>query len=119
MKRYYKLLKDMPYHAKDSLLNSASKWYIWETGPTGSQYSLPAEVVENCPDWFEEVFPNWIQNEPCWFLSFNGMVVSEYFDRDRHSSLARCGNLFKSHEDAEMMNVKVQQIFQPFADESI
>lgn len=116
MTKFYQLLKDMPFHAKGSLLVCADKWYIWETGLTTEQYALPVEIVENCPEWFEEAFPNWVQNEPCWFISFSGIVVRDYFDRNKHSALARFGNLFKSEADAEIMNTKLSEIFEPFAD---
>ena len=108
----------MPLHAKGSLLVGAGSWYIWELGTNETQYSLPSELVEKCEDWFEEAFPNWVQGEPCWFLTFNGMVANDHFDRNKHSSLARCGNLFKSHDDAELMNVRMLQLFQPFVDGS-
>lgn len=114
--QFYKLLKDMPHHKAGSLLIKTNTAYIWETGAPNEQYALGAEIVENNEEWFEETFPNWVQNEPCWFLSFNGLVVRDHFDRNQHSTLARFGNLFKSAEDAELMLEKIKQVFQPFAD---
>lgn len=114
--QFYKLLQDMPHHKAGELLVKTNTAYVWEIGSPHEQYALGAEIVENTPEWFEETFPNWVQNEQCWFLSFNGLVVRDYFDRNKHSAIARFGNLFKSAEDAEVMLEKVKQILQPFAD---
>lgn len=119
--QYYMLLKDMPFHSKGELLvkSMTANVYIWETGTPVQQYAMSAEIVENNSDWFEEVFPNWTQNEPCWFLSFNGMIIHDYFDRAKHSTFTRFGNMFKSKEDAEIALEKIKPIFQPFVDASV
>lgn len=115
--QYYKLLQDMPFHTKDELLVKSGPFYIWETGPAYQQYALPAEMVENCKEWFEEAFPNWSQNEPCWFITMNGIIANDYFDREKHSSYARFGNMFKSKQDAEIAFSKISEVFQPFSAE--
>ena len=113
MVKHYKLLKDMPHHPKGDLLTWAgvsSNVYIWEYGV---QYAIPAEVVENTEDWFEEAFPEWVQNEPCWYLTLNGIVAKDYFRREDHSTLYRFGNLFKSENDANLALAQIQRILLP------
>jgi len=108
----------MPFHSKGELLIKSGTYYIWEVGAPSTQYALPVEIVENSEEWFEEAFPNWAQNEPCWFVTFNGLIAHDYFKRTEHSSLARFGNLFKSKEDAEIAQAKLSEIFSPFADDA-
>lgn len=116
--QYYKLLKDMPFHASGELLVKAGNFYIFEQGQPFQQYALPVELVEQCEEWFEETFPNWVQNEPCWYITMNGIIVHDYFNRTTHSSYARFGNLFKSKPDAEIAFAKISEIFQPFTDDT-
>ena len=109
MMRHYKLKKELPYHQiGEYLIGSGGDkgFYIWEYG---KQYALQAELIENSPEWFEEDFPDWTQNEPCHYLTLNGMIISEYFNREKHSSLVRYGNIFKNKSDAELANMRIRQ----------
>jgi hypothetical protein len=113
MVKYYEILKDMPHHVKGDLLTwtgQNSNVYIWEFG---EQYSLPAEIVETTEDWFKEAFPEWIQNEPCYYITLNGIVAKDYFRREDHSTLHRFGNMFKSEQDANLALSQISQILLP------
>ena len=56
MKRY-KLLKDLPGCKKGAIFEKGQAGYKCQTAPY-SWIGMPKEVVEDTPDWFEEIVEN-------------------------------------------------------------
>ena len=106
--KYYKLKKDLPGHIIGDVLMQASDFYFWEKGV---QYSMPADIIENFPKWFEKLILEYQEGEDIWYLSLNGLIISDSFQRDKHSSLIQYGNIFTSEEDAIKYNNKIKLIF--------
>ena len=107
--KQYKALKDFPGHKSGDILLLAVDFYMWENEP---YYSFPTDVVENYSDWFEPLVFKYIDGEPIWYISLNGLIIADNFNRQKHSSLIEFGNIFTSEKDAVQVNNQIKKILQ-------
>lgn len=107
--KYYKSKKELPGHPIGDTLIQANDFYMWETIP---YYSLTNEIVENFPDWFERLYIEYQEGEEIWYISLNGIIVSDTFERLKHSTLIDFGNIFRSEEEAKTANTIIKKILQ-------
>lgn len=107
MERIFKLKKEYPSHRIGDLIYKANGCYNWENPPF---HKVDADLVENTPEYFEEIIVNWEKGENIYFITLNGNVIDEKFEPSRHSSLAHYGNAFKNEIIAKQMNDRVKLI---------
>ena len=99
--KFYKTLQNLPGHNAGDTLISAQMYYVWESDPV---YTLNKEVVENFPEWFERIYPEFKNGDEIWYISFNGMIIRDEFDRTKHTSLVEFGNIFRNEKSASEMH---------------
>lgn len=58
----YRLLKDLPNIKAGATLTAYGYGYYKfdELGANGAEYQWGGKVVENTPEWFEEIIPEWV-----------------------------------------------------------
>ncbi len=99
---YYKLIKELPKHDIGELvyLNNLdnSSFYEWVENPN---YLLPIDIVEDCNDFFEPYFIDWVIGEPFFYVNSFGKVIEQIFNPKAHLKLVVSKNAFKSKKNAE------------------
>jgi hypothetical protein len=107
--KFFETLYDLPGHKAGDSLISAGNYYVWESDPI---YSLNKEIVENYPDWFKQVYPEFKNGDDIWFISLNGLIIHDEFDRSKHTSLVEFGNIFRNEKSASEMHHYIKEVFE-------
>lgn len=97
----------MPGHHIGDVLLETNGFYMWEKLPF---YTIPKEIVEQFYDFFVHEHVEYGEGDEIWYISLNGIIVSDAFERKKHSSLIEYGNLFRSREEASNVNAKIKEI---------
>lgn len=104
---YYKCAKDLPGHPIGDVLLETNGFYMWEKSPF---YTFPKEIVEQFHDFFVQETVEFNEGDDIWYITLNGIIVSDYFERKKHSSLIEFGNIFRSREEASNINTQIKNI---------
>lgn len=107
MIKTYRLKKEYPGHTIGDMIYKDDGIYKWDIEP---QTSLSNELVENNPDFFEEVIGDWKAGDVIYFLSVSGEIIDEIFDPKRHSSLIYWGNAFKEENETKWYQTQIAKI---------
>lgn len=112
MIKTYRLKKEYPGHNVGDMLYKPSKdddYYDWNCEP---HTKISSDVVENHPDFFEEVINNWKKGDIIFFLSVAGEIIDEVFDSARHTPLIYWGNAFKEEDEARWYQTQIAKLIE-------
>lgn len=105
--KYYKNIKEMPGHSIGDVLLETNGFYMWEKLPF---YTIPKEIVEQFYDFFVQENVSYNEGDKMWYISLNGIIVSDVFERKKHSSLIEFGNIFRTQQEASETNNEIKKL---------
>ena len=104
--KIYKLVKEIPgYNVGTEFLSDGNDYY-----PDNFLYKIPNAIVENSPDFFK--LANTIDdNTEFYYISYNGIILSDKFIYENHYTLLEYGNVFVDLEKAKAKLNDIKTLF--------
>ncbi len=95
--RMFKSKCELPQHKIGDILIESESSYKWVNIPI---FEFNKEMIEDNPEWFEEINLHWEKGETFFFISSNFDIIESEFNPTQHYNLVLAKNIFKTKNEA-------------------